>query len=185
MEHSNQNIEKLAKRFSYAISTVDESLHFRDFASAVALVLKEDYGSHLYEGFLSQLKKDLKNVTMESTKTNNFDLKKFIVENRLTPQSRTVNEQQEDNLPKRILIQYTTSGRFYGLYLYNQAKPQNHYDRIRGVDNANEYIERLTGKPSNLPLANYSYNEDDVEAAAESLRKLGIEVSHNDNFDTD
>lgn len=181
MEDSNKHIEKLAKLFSDAILKIDDSLHFKDFASAVALVLKQDYGNHLYSGFLSQLKQDLKNNTMESNVTNNFDLKKFITENKLTSSSNRVNEQDEQ-LPESILIQYNTHGRFYGLYLNYSDRNR---EKIGGVDNANEYIGKLTNTTPDLPSANYAYHEDDVEAAAKSLRELGIKVSHNDDFDTD
>lgn len=120
---------------------------------------------------------------MESNSTNNFDLKKFITENKLTSLSKKINEQEEDvQLPTGILIQYTTSGQFYGLYVTNVDGSK---EKIKGVDNANQYIEDLTGTPSDLPFNNYAYGEDDVEAAAQSLRELGIQVSHNDDFDAE
>lgn len=119
---------------------------------------------------------------MESNNTNNFDLKKFITENKLTSLSRKVNEQQEDNLPEKVLIQYNTRGQFYGLYVTHADGTR---EKIRGVDDANQYIYDLTGTDPDLPINNYAYSEDDVEAAAKSLRELGIEVSHNDDFDTE
>lgn len=172
----------LSQKIKNAISSVDESLNYRDFAQAVAKVLKDDYGSHLFKDFISTLNSSLSNdinenkLNMDSSITNNFDLKKFITENRL---SSKINE-EEEKLPKKILIQYTERGDFYKLYL---DFADGTHDRVRGRDNANKYIEKLTGKPTKLPLTNYHYNEDRVEQAAQNLRELGIEVKHDDMFD--
>jgi hypothetical protein len=51
---------KLAPKISKAISEIDDSMSYSDFAGAVAQVLREDYGSHNYEGFITELKKNLK-----------------------------------------------------------------------------------------------------------------------------
>lgn len=51
---------KLAPKISRAISEIDDSLSYTDFAAAIAQVLREDYGSHNYEGFITELKKNLK-----------------------------------------------------------------------------------------------------------------------------
>jgi hypothetical protein len=51
---------KLAPKISKAISEIDDSMSYSDFAGAVAQVLREDYGSHNYESFITELKKNLK-----------------------------------------------------------------------------------------------------------------------------
>ncbi len=51
---------KLALKISKAISEIDDSMSYVDFAQAVAQVLVEDYGAQNFEGFVSELKKSLK-----------------------------------------------------------------------------------------------------------------------------
>jgi 2'-5' RNA ligase len=57
----NESIEsqKLAPKISKAISEIDDSMSYVDFAAAVAQVLKDDYGKHNYENFLKELKRYL------------------------------------------------------------------------------------------------------------------------------
>lgn len=52
--------QKLAPKISKAITEIDDSMSYLDFAVAVAQVLEEDYGKHNYEGFVKELKKHLK-----------------------------------------------------------------------------------------------------------------------------
>lgn len=52
--------QKLAPKISNAIIEIDDSMSYVDFAQAVAQVLKDDYGKHNYEGFIAELKKNLK-----------------------------------------------------------------------------------------------------------------------------
>jgi hypothetical protein len=52
--------QKLAPMISKAIIDIDDSMSYVDFAQAVAQVLKDDYGKHNYEGFIAELKKNLK-----------------------------------------------------------------------------------------------------------------------------
>jgi hypothetical protein len=61
-EHLNESSdsEKLAPKISKAITDIDDSMSYVDFAQAVAQVLKDDYGTHNYEGFINELKKHLK-----------------------------------------------------------------------------------------------------------------------------
>lgn len=51
--------EKVAALISSAIETDDDSLHVEDFAKAVALVMRNDYGTHNYESFINTLKTQL------------------------------------------------------------------------------------------------------------------------------
>jgi hypothetical protein len=52
--------QKLAPKISKAIIEIDDSMSYVDFAQAVAQVLRDDYGKHNYEGFINELKKNLK-----------------------------------------------------------------------------------------------------------------------------
>lgn len=51
--------EKIAALISSAIETDDDSLHVEEFAKAVALVMRNDYGTHNYESFINTLKTQL------------------------------------------------------------------------------------------------------------------------------
>jgi Ca2+-binding EF-hand superfamily protein len=51
--------EQLSELISTAINSVDDSLHVEEFAKAVALVMRNDYGTHNYESFINTLKTQL------------------------------------------------------------------------------------------------------------------------------
>jgi hypothetical protein len=53
--------DSLKKEIVKAIIKIDDSMSYEDFASAVAQVLKEEYGSHLFKPFVSSLQKELGN----------------------------------------------------------------------------------------------------------------------------
>ena len=49
----------VAKAIDQAIAGVDESLSYKDFAVAVAIVLKEEYGAHLFDDWMEILHAEL------------------------------------------------------------------------------------------------------------------------------
>jgi len=51
--------KRLADKINDAIISIDESMSYKDFANAVAIVLKGQYGKHNFEGFLAQLQSKL------------------------------------------------------------------------------------------------------------------------------
>jgi hypothetical protein len=51
--------DKLSREIDKSISKIDDSMSYVDFAHAVAKVLKNEYGSHLYDKFIKELKKKL------------------------------------------------------------------------------------------------------------------------------
>ena len=51
--------QDVAKGINTAINNVDESLHYRDFAKAVAITLKENYGTHNIAPFMEVLHAEL------------------------------------------------------------------------------------------------------------------------------
>lgn len=53
------NSDKLSKDILKSINKIDDSLSYVDFAHAVAKILKDEYGSHNYNGFINELKKKL------------------------------------------------------------------------------------------------------------------------------
>ena len=58
--NESNDSDKLAGMINTAIDTIDDSMSYKDFAAAVAKVLVDDYGTHLYEPFMKELKKNLK-----------------------------------------------------------------------------------------------------------------------------
>ena len=49
----------LAKEIDKAMIKIDDSMSYTDFALAVGKILKDEYGSHNYKGFMEVLHKDL------------------------------------------------------------------------------------------------------------------------------
>lgn len=52
--------KQLSKEIDKAIAKIDDSMSYKDFAKAVALELKNQYGSHNYKSFVDELQKQLK-----------------------------------------------------------------------------------------------------------------------------
>lgn len=54
-----ENAQAAAKAINDAIETVDENLSYKDFALAVAAILKDEYGSHNFGPFMKVLHSEL------------------------------------------------------------------------------------------------------------------------------
>jgi hypothetical protein len=50
---------ELAKLINSAIDSIDDNLSYKDFAMAVAIILKDEYGSHNFEPFMGVLHGEL------------------------------------------------------------------------------------------------------------------------------
>jgi hypothetical protein len=61
-EHINESKESdaLAKAIAKAIDKIDDSMSYKDFAHAIAKILKDDYGAHNFKPFIEELNKQLK-----------------------------------------------------------------------------------------------------------------------------
>lgn len=57
--HGSMKSNDVADEIRDAISKVDDSLSYSDFATAIAKILKEDYGSHNFDPFMKVLHKEL------------------------------------------------------------------------------------------------------------------------------
>jgi len=62
--------QSLAKLINDAIMQVDDTLSYRDFAIAVAIILKEEYGSHNFGKFMEVLHAEL---GIKESLNENFD----------------------------------------------------------------------------------------------------------------
>ena len=58
-EDTGSASDQLAGLISSAIQEVDEDLSYEDLALAVAKILKDEYGAHNYEPFITKLKSEL------------------------------------------------------------------------------------------------------------------------------
>ena len=61
----SKDTDALASAINSAIISIDDSMHYRDFAEAVAKVIRDEYGSHLYVPFQKEIKKALKESVNE------------------------------------------------------------------------------------------------------------------------
>ena len=59
----------VAKAIDQAIAGVDESLSYKDFAVAVAIVLKEEYGAHLFDDWMEILHAELGKIRTYKNKS--------------------------------------------------------------------------------------------------------------------
>ena len=55
---SNES-DLLSSDISKSINQIDDSMSYKDFADAVATVLKDDYGKHNFQPFIEELKTKL------------------------------------------------------------------------------------------------------------------------------
>ena len=89
----NENqVSQVAKAIDNAISSVDDSLSYKVLASAVAKILKDEYGSHNFGPFMEVLKGELsmEESLNEASKTDfsdefkeKFDVKAFVDDNKV------------------------------------------------------------------------------------------------------
>lgn len=54
-----KKIEKLKNEINTAIDKIDANMPISDFAIAIAQLIKDEYGVHNYEAFISSLKRTL------------------------------------------------------------------------------------------------------------------------------
>jgi hypothetical protein len=57
--NESKNSDALAKEIDKAMSKIDDSMSYTDFALAVGKILKDEYGSHNFAPFMKVLHKDL------------------------------------------------------------------------------------------------------------------------------
>jgi len=81
--------DELAAAINDAIIDIDDSMSYKDFAEAVAKVIKDEYGSHLYKPFQKQIDRSLKESFVVEANTAGEDVWNHIVS--ITP--------EEDDIP--------------------------------------------------------------------------------------
>lgn len=53
--------DKLQVEFNKVIAKIDDSLSYKDLATTIANIIKDDYGTHNYAPFIKELQKQLNN----------------------------------------------------------------------------------------------------------------------------
>lgn len=57
--NSNMKINYLYDSFMNSINEIDSSLSYKDLATVISMILKNEYGEHNYEVFMNDLKNKL------------------------------------------------------------------------------------------------------------------------------
>lgn len=88
--------DQAAKAIDAAIESVDESLSYKDFAIAVAKILKNEYGAHNFDKFMEVLHAEL-------------------------GMNESLNEAEGSNIEKIDFAFIDGTTRFYGAYIYKDG----------------------------------------------------------------
>jgi hypothetical protein len=88
--------DQAAKAIDAAIESVDESLSYKDFALAVAKILKNEYGAHNFDKFMEVLHAEL-------------------------GMNESLNEAEGSNIEKIDFAFIDGTTRFYGAYIYKDG----------------------------------------------------------------
>ena len=59
LKEMTSSSSQLASAINFSMSDIDQNMSYKDFAMAVASVLKDNYGTHNYEPFINELTKNL------------------------------------------------------------------------------------------------------------------------------
>lgn len=66
----SKDSDELANAINNAIIDIDDSMSYKDFAEAVAKVIRDEYGSHLYKPFQKQIERSLKESLITEKKSD-------------------------------------------------------------------------------------------------------------------
>jgi hypothetical protein len=59
LEEMISSSSQLASAINFSMSDIDQNMSYKDFAMAVASVLRDNYGTHNYQPFMDELTKNL------------------------------------------------------------------------------------------------------------------------------
>lgn len=123
--------DKLAMGIYKAIDNIDPNLNYKDFASAVATVIKNEYGSHIIEPFMVELHKHL-GLDEQADKANLEADLKAEVEKDFSQYSPYIhignyNQDRPDNDPLK--------GKGYGSisFRYKDSLPEDQWTKLEKV----------------------------------------------------
>jgi hypothetical protein len=109
--------DQAAKAIDTAIASVDESLSYKDFALAVAKILKDEYGAHNFDKFMEVLHTEL-------------------------GMNESLNEVESSNIEKIDFAFVDGTTEFYGAYIYNQGS-KNWDEKLRSSKEVQDFLTPL------------------------------------------
>lgn len=71
--NESKSAAALADSIDKEISKIDDSMSYKDFATAIGIILREQYGQHNYKPFLKTLEKKLKVMESEEVSEKRDD----------------------------------------------------------------------------------------------------------------
>jgi len=109
--------DQAAKAIDAAIESVDESLSYKDFAIAVAKILKNEYGAHNFDKFMEVLHAEL-------------------------GMNESLNEAEGSNIEKIDFAFIDGTTRFYGAYIYNTGS-KTWDEKLRSSKEVQDFLTSL------------------------------------------
>jgi len=106
-----------AKAIDDAILAIDDSMHYEDFAKAVAIILKSEYGSHLFDPFMEVLHAEL-------------------------GIEESLNEAEGSDIEKIDFAFVEGTTKFYGAYIYNKGS-ENWDEKLRSSKEVQDFLSSL------------------------------------------
>lgn len=137
--------DKVATAINKAIETVDESLSYKDFALAVAKILKDEYGSQNFDPFMEVLHAEL--GMKESLSEGSYDVEG------ITP----------DNIDKVDISFVEGSTRLYAVYIYLKGGNGRNWDKKLSSSEFQKVLDML-GIDFDFKSDPYYYGDATVKA---------------------
>ena len=137
--------DKVATAINKAIETVDESLSYKDFALAVAKILKDEYGSQNFNPFMEVLHAEL--GIKESLSEGSYDVEG------ITP----------DNIDKVDISFVEGSTRLYAVYIYLKGGNGRNWDKKLSSSEFQKVLDML-GIDFDFKSDPYYYGDATVKA---------------------
>ena len=137
--------DKVATAINKAIETVDESLSYKDFALAVAKILKDEYGSQNFDPFMEVLHAEL---GMKESLSEGF----YDVEG-ITP----------DNIDRVDISFVEGSTRLYAVYIYLKGGNGRNWDKKLSSSEFQKVLDML-GIDFDFKSDPYYYGDATVKA---------------------
>jgi hypothetical protein len=118
-------VNQVAQAIDDAIASVDDSLGYKEFALAVAKILKEEYGSHNFDGFMEVLHAEL-------------------------GMNESLNEAESSNIDKVDFAFIDGTTQFYGAYIYKDGGrpvgaglPNTWSEKLRSTREVQDFLTSL------------------------------------------
>ena len=173
VEGEVSDAKKLAELINNAIDSIDDNLSYKDFANAVAIILKSEYGSHNFNPFMEALHSSLgikENAINEYGEYNGIAKKLQAEAERLFNDSARISMgdygEREDSDPLK--------GKGYGKLSFVETNdvPPDVWDKVldwvksKGYeikDESNYYEREYDNDRSWYPNIKFQFNTEDIK----------------------